>query len=75
MTTKPSVSVKLDLSRLLGFDQLVEASEGGERPLDGRMGSKIGGKPLLPGAKIGSKVGGKPTAKIGAKVGSKPGSK
>jgi len=58
-TGKPTSKIKLDWSKLLGFDQAprVEAKREGARPTT----------PAL--AKLGSKVG----VKVGGKVGTKPG--
>ena len=61
MAETKSVRVKLDWSRLLGFDQAnVSATENG------------GGKAREPGAKIGKKKGIKAGIKVGIKVGVKP---
>ena len=57
-----SRAVRLDWSRLLGFDQASRSAEGREM-LGAKLGGKVGGKGVIVGmptlAKLGAKVGGK----------------
>ena len=70
--------VRLNWSRLLGFDQVGKPTETGDRSamtvsgLSPRISGKGGRKAPKIGAKIGHKIGLKIGAKSGTKIGFKP---